>query len=233
MSPRADRWIGLTISALAVVASACTDSGVDSVSGAANGTAPAGEAGEDGGQQPGSPETMVMIGDSITFMSMESLQAELSDTGLEVLAIDAQVGRRITVGDSGRPYPGTDIVEFIANSEPPDMWVIALGTNDIGQYADAGEFAAQVQALLDLLPAAAPVVWVDTWAGDRIDETRLVNDTLRAVVGQRDNAVVVDWFSHGDDEGVVSDDAVHPTTDGIVVFGQVVAEGVDALLSSL
>jgi hypothetical protein len=44
---------------------------------------------------------------------------------------------------------------------------------------------------------------------------------------------VVDWFSHGDDEGVVSDDAVHPTTDGIVVFGQVVAEGVDALVSSL
>jgi hypothetical protein len=174
-----------------------------------------------------------MIGDSITFMSMESLQAELSETGLEVLAIDAQVGRRIAVGDSGRPYPGTDIVEFIANSEPPDMWVIALGTNDIGQYADAGEFAAQVQALLDLLPAAAPLVWVDTWAGDRLDETRLVNDTLRAVVGQRDSAVVVDWFSHGDDEGVVSDDAVHPTTDGIVVFGQVVAEGVDALLSSL
>ena len=230
MSPRAVRWIVLAVGALAVVASACTDAGVDSVSRAANGTA---SAGEDGGQQPASPESMVMIGDSITFMSMESLQAELSDTGLEVLAIDAQVGRRITVGDRGRPYPGTDIVEFIANSEPPDLWVIALGTNDIGQYADAGEFAAQVQALLDLLPAAAPVVWIDTWAGDRVDETRLVNDTLRAVVGQRDNAVVVDWFSHGDDEGVVSGDAVHPTTDGILVFGQVVAAGVDALVSSL
>ena len=124
--------------------------------------------------------TLAMIGDSITFMSTEPLQAELSGTGLEVLAIDAQVGRRITVGERGQPYPGTDIVEFIANSNPPDVWVIALGTNDIGQYADAGEFAAQVQALLDLLPEDAPLVWVDTWDGARLDQTRLVNDTLRA-----------------------------------------------------
>lgn len=230
MSPRVDRRTLLAIGVLALVASACSQDGgaaLEPLSRTATGTDPAGD---DGGQPP---ETMVMIGDSITFMSMEPLRAELSGTGLEVLAIDAQVGRRITVGDSGRPYPGIDIVEFIVNSDPPDLWVIALGTNDIGQYADAEEFAAQVQSLLDLLPAAAPLVWIDTWDGDRLDETRLVNDTLRAVVGERDNAVVADWFSHGDDEGVVSDDEVHPTTDGIVAFGQVVAQGVDALLASL
>ncbi|HEX6656976.1 MAG TPA: hypothetical protein VF065_02770, partial [Ilumatobacter sp.] len=94
-------------------------------------------------------------------------------------------------------------------------------------------FAVQVQALLDLLPVAAPLVWIDTWDGDRPDETRLVNDTIRAVVGERDNAVVVDWASHGDDAGVVSDDAVHPTEDGTLVFGQVVAEGVESLLATL
>ena len=175
-----------------------------------------------------------MIGDSITFMSTEPLQAALAATGLEVLAIDAQVGRRITVGEGGRPYPGTEIVEYIANSsDPPDVWVIALGTNDIGQYADAGEFAAQVQTLLDLLPAAAPLVWIDTWDGDRLDATRLVNDTLRSVVGERDNALIVDWASHGDDDGVVTDDAVHPTEVGTLVFGQVVAEGVESLVATL
>jgi GDSL-like lipase/acylhydrolase family protein len=239
MSPRVDRRKLLAVGALVVVACACgqeNGAGVEPVARAATGTDQdvEGEGDGDGDGRPAeSPETLVMIGDSITFMSTASLQAELSGTGLEVLAIDAQVGRRITVGERGRPYPGTEIVEFIANSDPPDVWVIALGTNDIGQYADAADFAAQVQALLDLLPAAAPLVWVDTWDGDRLDETRLVNDTLRAVVGVRDNAVVVDWFSHGDDDGVVTDDAVHPTPDGIAVFGQVVAEGVDTLLASL
>ena len=136
--------------------------GVEPVARAATGTDPAGD-----GPLDSTPETVAMIGDSITFMSTEPLQAALAATGLEVLAIDAQVGRRITVGEGAGPIPAPTIVEFIANSEPPDVWVIALGTNDIGQYADAGEFAAQVQTLLDLLPAAAPLVWIDTWDGDQ------------------------------------------------------------------
>jgi lysophospholipase L1-like esterase len=227
MSPRHGHRTLFAFGALVLVAGACSDGdGVDSLERLENGTDP-------GDGSLDSPETLAMIGDSITFMSTEALQAELSDTGLEVLAIDAQVGRRITVGDSGQPYPGTEIVDFIANSDPPDVWVIALGTNDIGKYADGAEFAAQVQALLDLLPAAAPLVWVDTWYGAQVDQTQLVNDTLRSVVGERDNAIVADWASHADDEGVVTFDLVHPTTDGIAVFAQVVADGVDSLLATL
>jgi hypothetical protein len=230
MSPRPRRRTLLAIGALVLVAGGCTDDrNVEPLARAATGTDPSGG----DGSLDAPPETVAMIGDSITFMSTEPLQAALSGTGLDVLAIDAQVGRRITVGENGRPYPGVEIVEYIANSEPPDVWVIALGTNDIGQYPDAGEFAVQVHALLDLIPAAAPLVWIDTWDGGRLEETRLVNDTLRAVVGSRDNAVVVDWASHGDDDGVVTDDAVHPTEDGTVVFGQVVADGVESLLESL
>jgi GDSL-like Lipase/Acylhydrolase family len=230
MTPRLDRRTLLAIGALAVVAFACSegdDAGLEPLSPLGTGGDPAG--GEESGSQP----TVAVIGDSITFMSTDPLRADLSGIGLDVRAIDAQIGRRITAGEGGRPYPGTDIVEFIANSDPPDVWVIALGTNDIGQYADAEEFAVQVQALLDLLPDDAPLAWVDTWAGDRLEETRLVNDTLRAVVGERDNAVVVDWFSHGNDDGVVSDDQVHPTPDGTLVFGQVVADGVETLFESL
>ena len=230
MSSRVGRRIPLALGALALVAGACDDAGVDSVSGAATGTDPEGG---DGAQTASSAETVAMIGDSITFMSTDALRAGLSGTGLDVVAIDAQVGRRITAGEDGQPYPGTDIVEFIANSDPPDVWVIALGTNDIGQYSDSGEFAAQVQALLDLLPSAAPLVWVDTWDAARPDETGLVNETLRSMLDGRDDALVADWSSHADDEGVVTFDGVHPTPEGILVFAQVVADGVDALLASL
>ncbi len=45
--------------------------------------------------------------------------------------------------------------------------------------------------------------------------------------------MVVDWFSHGDDAGVITSDQVHPTPDGTLVFGQVVADGVEALAASL
>jgi hypothetical protein len=227
MFPRVDRRTLLAVGALAVVAFACSegdDTGTEALS-------PLGT--DSSGQPSGSPPTVAMIGDSITFMSTDPLRADLSGIGLDVRAIDAQIGRRITVGEGGQPYPGTDIVEFIANSDPPDVWVIALGTNDIGQYPDAGEFGAQVQALLDQIPDDAPLVWVDTWDGSRLDQTGVVNDTLRTLVGERDNAAVVDWFSHGDDAGVISDDQVHPTPAGTLVFGQVVADGVASLVESL
>ena len=45
--------------------------------------------------------------------------------------------------------------------------------------------------------------------------------------------MVIDWFSHGDDAGVTTDDQVHPTPDGTLVFGQVVADGVTSLVASL
>ena len=34
----------------------------------------------------------------------------------------------------------------------PDVWVIALGTNDIAKYASSEEYGEVVQQLLDLLP---------------------------------------------------------------------------------
>ena len=231
--PRRTRRAVLVFGALVVVAGACGDWGesdLEPLVPVATGTDPTGG---DGAQTAASAETVAMIGDSITFLSTELLRAGLAGTGLDVLVIDAQIGRRIAVGSDGQPYPGTDIVEFIANSNPPDVWVIALGTNDIGQYPDAAEFGAQVQALLGLIPSAAPLVWVDTWKGSRLEETRLVNETLHALLDGRDDAIVVDWASHADDVGIVSSDGVHPTEGGTAVFSQVVADGVATLLASL
>ena len=150
-----------------------------------------------------------------------------------MLAIDAQVGRRITVGDRGQPYPGTEIVDYIANSNPPDVWVITLGTNDIGKYADGAEFAAQVQALLDLLPEAAPLV--GSTRGTAPNSTRPNSSTRHSA--RSSVSVTMPSSPTGrvtpTTEGVVTFDLVHPTTDGIAVFAQVVADGVDSLLSDV
>ena len=193
---------------------------------APSGAAP-GAATEDG------PRTVAMVSDSITFMSTEPLDRGLSDLGLEVLAIDAQVGRRMTVGTQGQLYSGTDVVSFIAAGDPPDVWVVALGTNDVGQYADAAAYEEQIRAVLDAIPEDAPLAWVDTWHEDRLTASQVLNGVLRTVLADRADTVVIDWSSHGDDAGVVAADGVHPTPTGTEVFGLVVTDGVRELLASL
>jgi lysophospholipase L1-like esterase len=189
------------------------------------------DGGDDGAEQA-APRSVVVVGDSITFMSTDALRRGLTDLGLDVLAIDAQVGRRMTVG-TDLLYPGTAVVEFVAASEPPDLWVIALGTNDIGQYADAAAYEAEVRTLLGTVPEDAPLAWVDTWHADRLTECQILNGVLRTVLADRPATTVVDWYSHGDDDGVVSSDGVHPTDTGTEVFGLAVAGGVEDLLATL
>ena len=78
------------------------------------------------------------------------------------------------------------------------------------------------------------MVWVDTWDGSLVSTRPASSTTCCATWSvSADNAMVVDWFSHGDDEGVITSDQVHPTPDGTLVFGQVVADGVTSLVASL
>jgi hypothetical protein len=176
------------------------------------------------------PRRIAMVGDSITFMSTEPLRAGFTTLGLDVAAIDAQVGRRMTVGAGGQLYPGTDVIRFIAAGGVVDVWAVALGTNDVGQYPDAAAYTEQVLAVLAEVPDRAPLVWVDTWHRDRREACQLLNGVLRTVVGSRPRSLVVDWFTHGDDPGVVTADGVHPTDAGTSVFGLVVTAGVRDVL---
>jgi len=172
-----------------------------------------------------------MVGDSITFMSREPLGEAFEELGLDVVAIDAQVGRRLTVG-TRQLYPGVDVVQVMAATQEPDLWVVALGTNDIAKY-DAEGYAEQIRMLLADVPDGAPLVWVDTWHRDELDATVEYNEVLREVLDDRDDTVVVDWFSHGDDPGVITGDGVHPTPNGSERFALVVAGGVDRLLATV
>jgi lysophospholipase L1-like esterase len=182
----------------------------------------------EGGRRP----RIAMVGDSITFMSAEPLRKGFTDLGLDVVTIDAQVGRRMTVGTRGQLYPGTDVVRFIAAGDGVDVWVVALGTNDVGQYPDAAAYTEQVLAVLAEVPAGAPLAWVNAWHRDRPDACVLFNDVVRSVVGARPRSAVVDWHSYADDDGVVTTDGVHPTERGTSVFALVVTAGVRDLLES-
>jgi lysophospholipase L1-like esterase len=167
------------------------------------------------------PATAAVVGDSLTLSAQEEITAYLTGIGIEVLEVDGAVNRRMTGGSD--PDPGIDVVEDIAADAEPELWVIALGTNDVGSSVSPDQFQADVEALLDAIPGDVPVVWVDLWIRDRPEQIATANEVLRSTLGRRSHTAVADWFSHGDDAGLVAGDGVHLTDDGRYMFAATIA----------
>ena len=62
------------------------------------------------------------------------------------MTIDGAQNRRMTHGD--HPDPGIDIVERIPQVAEPELWVIALGTNDVGAEVSPEQYGNDVKAVL-------------------------------------------------------------------------------------
>ncbi len=167
--------------------------------------------------------SVAMVGDSITVGARRPLADGLRSLGLDVRAIDAADGRRIAVGGQSQPS-GLDVVTLLGE-DPPDLWVIALGTNDVFQYNDAEEYRAAIGALLSAIPATTPVVWVDTYLEDDPARSDVFNQALRDTLDFRGTASVADWASVAPGEGVLAD-GIHPSDDGAQQFGSVVTDAV-------
>ncbi len=178
------------------------------------------------------PATVAVVGDSLTRSAENEIVAALTADGLDVLVVDAIESRRMTHGGSAVP-PGTEAIENIQAVVEPDLWVIALGTNDVASLGSADGFRAEMQSVLTLLPVDAPVVWVDLWIRDRTapigEANRLIRDELRA---WRGGAAVVDWYSHGDDDGIITGDGVHLTESGRQLFAASISAAIDDLFAS-
>jgi lysophospholipase L1-like esterase len=175
------------------------------------------------------PSTIAVVGDSLTLAATEEIRSALSSVGIEVIAIDGAENRRMTHGAT--PEPGLDSIATLVSGAAPEMWVVALGTNDIGAETDPERYGGDVQRLLDEIPAASSVVWVDVWIRDRKSAVERANQVLRDVLAERPRSMVADWFSHGDDVGVVTTDGVHLTADGRRVFAATIVDAILALSS--
>lgn len=190
----------------------------------------AGEAaeGEDSPVHVPPPETVAMVGDSLTLSAVEELDAWLADLGLDVLVIDGVENRRMT-HRTRTVSSGADAISAILAEESPDLWVIALGTNDVGGGTSA--LRDDVRTLLDLIPDHIPVVWVDLWIRDLPDEIVDDNEAIRSVVAGRPRSIVVDWHSFADGDGLIAGDGVHLTASGQRMFAASIAARIDELLS--
>ena len=173
-------------------------------------------------------DTVMMVGDSITVGATPSLEAQFDALGLGHV-IEAESGKRMAVASPGNPSGASvteDMVDVDEQDADSEVWVVALGTNDIGQYSSPDEIAAAVNDVLAQVPDDAAVVWVDTHIRDREDEAEEVNHIIRDRVARRGNAVIAPWSDYATADGVLSGDDVHPTTDGSAWFAFVVADTV-------
>lgn len=176
------------------------------------------------------PASVAVVGDSLTESAAGEIEATLAGRGIATITIEGLTNRRMVRVADGVP-PGTEAVSDVlaAPGGEPDLWVIALGTNDVGGAASPEEFAADMRTLLGGVPADAPVVWVDVFVGDMDAESRAANAVIRDVLAARPEWSVVDWYSRGDDVGVITDDGVHLTDDGQWIFANDIADAVLAL----
>ena len=133
-----------------------------------------------------------MVGDSITKASSQSLTAALEQQGFTDITIEAEVSRRIAVGDGkGEPLSGVKtLFTMISEGVEPDVWAIAMGTNDVGKYDDASAYADLIDQMMSMPDAEVPIVWVDVYNPNQLAGTKMFNLVLRDRAAARGNATV-------------------------------------------
>lgn len=175
--------------------------------------------------------SVVMVGDSITQGSRDELQAAFTTAGITEARIDGETGRRIEVGNGkgDAPLSGVrTIYGMLAEGVEPDAWVIGLGTNDIGSYPSAEAYADLIDLVLGMLPVSTPLVWVNAYRRQYLDDTNVFNLVLHQRITDRPNARLVDWFAAVTalDADLLQSDHLHPNQQGQQVLAMLV---IDAL----
>lgn len=175
--------------------------------------------------EPTAVEEIVMIGDSITIGALPALDEQFELLGFDDVTIVAQEGKRMDA-DSGSNTSGSDIARFVAGNVdgPPEeqLWIVALGTNDIGNTEDVDTIVAVIDNVIEPVPDDSPLIWVNTYIADRPDGTDALNAAIERVIDDRGNAMVGRWDVLASAGGVLSGDGVHPSTAGSVAFATLV-----------
>ncbi len=218
------RRLLLVLVAASVALAACNSGRGELTAPPVGGSDPTAPAGEGAGE---ARETVGIIGDSITVGSQDAIVAAVEALGVEVVAVDAASGRRLVA--DGTVGSGVDAARRVAAADP-DVWVVALGTNDVPNLEAQEDYAVAIDRMLREVPEDVPLVWVDVYVEWDETATGAFNGVLRDRVDARGSTVVVDWAARAAAEDLLRD-GVHPTERGGLVFADLVAAGVATWLT--
>ncbi len=166
---------------------------------------------------PATKTSVVVIGDSITDGSRQQVNDALAFAGYTDIVIEAVSGRRIAIGDgTTEPLAGVnELQNVLAIGAQPAVWVIELGSNDIGKYPES-DYPSLIDSITAQIPPTVPLVWVDVYVEHDLTGTAQFNDLLRARLADRGHATVAPWFESASDpaQAVLQDDRLHPNDAG-------------------
>jgi lysophospholipase L1-like esterase len=220
---------GASTGLLAVLA-ACGASGLHSQATDKNGTTGDRSSPSGVGKLPAAEVTrtkFAMVGDSITKASSKVLTQVLGNQGFTDIDIEAEVNRRIAVGDGkAEPLSGIKtLFTMISDGVDPDVWGFAMGTNDVGKYKNADDYASLIDQMLSMPDAKVPIIWVDVYNPNQLAGTKLFNSVLRERAAARANTTVLSWFDLASNpkEQILRTDHIHPNEKGTLVFADLVS----------
>ena len=179
--------------------------------------------------QPTEPQrtSVVVVGDSITDGSRTQLADALAFAGFTDVIIDSASGRRIAIGDgTTEPLAGVATLQSVIEiGATPEVWVFALGSNDVGKYP-LSEYGPLLDSMIDQIPADAPLVWVDVYVEHDLEGTAQFNEVIRSRLDDRGHATAASWFQFASDPAaaVLQDDRLHPNDAGRIRFAAVITE---------
>jgi len=179
-------------------------------------------------------DSVAIVGDSITDGSAGELRDAFADLDIDDVTIDGETSRRIENGSgkNGHSLSGIRAIEaLLDDGADPSVWVIALGTNDVGSFGTPQNCVELIERLIALLPPAVPLVWVNVYRSDNLRETRVFNEVVDGVLFARGNSVIADWYSIAADPdvNVLRGDNLHPNDEGQLAFAELVVQAVQRL----
>ncbi len=146
--------------------------------------------------------TVVAIGDSIMVGASDHFTDLVDD-----IVIDAEVGRPFS--------DGIDALERqLAESGPPDILVVALGTN-------AGTSAGQIDELMAITDGIDEVIFVNVRVPRGWESS--TNGALSDAAARHDNVRIVDWHGESDSgDHLFRSDGYHPNETGSELWANLI-----------
>lgn len=176
---------------------------------------------------------VAVVGDSLTFGSLNATMNRLIDAGFGPICIDGAVSRRVVV--SGVVNSGVQVITRLKNGSSvwraPDVrWVVALGTNDArSSSAYVATYSNTIQKGVAAIGSTTnPILWVDVRTFRSGSYTYFENQWNQRLTGSRITPVSWSAFVDGqaNPQSLFARDKIHLTGSAYKLRGALVAAAV-------